>query len=162
VRKSRYMTGWLTVLVTVALYGLLTDSVLAHGRHSSGSIAVQQTETTATDFAQLEGRVDSFATIRGLACSHVANSPWETSFQARVSVVAMFAAAACGGCCDGAGCQSCHGCCYGMTGCNASHSALPGHNLFVGDVGSRGCARPGPTLVLCGQNPTPARKPPRA
>lgn len=160
-RKSRYMPGWLTLLVTVALYGLLGGSVLAHGGHSGGGIAGQQTETMASSFAHSEDRVISVASIRGMACSRVADASRETPVEARVLVFAMIADTRCGGCCDGAGCQSCHGCCYGVTGCNASHSALPGHNLYAGDVGSRGCAIPGPTLVLCGQKPTPEGKPPR-
>ena len=160
-RKSRYMAGWLTLLVTAALYGLLVSSALAHGEHSVGGIAGQQTETMAPNFAQLDDQVISVAGVRGMACSRVADAPRETPVEARVSVIAMPANTGCDGCCDGTGCQSCHGCCYGVTGCNASHSALPGHNLFVGDFGSRGCAIPGSTLALCGQNPTPEGKPPR-
>lgn len=65
-RKSRYMTRWLTVLVTVALYALLAGSVLAHG-----GIASAQTETIASSLAQLEDRVISVASIRGTACSRL-------------------------------------------------------------------------------------------
>lgn len=160
-RKSRYTARWLTLLVTAALYGLLVSSAVAHGEHSVGGIAGQQTETMAPNCSQLDDQVISVAGVRGMACLRVADARRETPVEARGSVIAMPADTGCNGCCDGSGCQSCHGCCYGVTGCNASHSALPGHNLFVGDFGSRGCAIPGPTLALCGQNPTPEGKPPR-
>ena len=168
---------WSNIGAQVAIHGWMADStgdgcaIWAVGQFcarswpstQSGGIPGQQTETMAHRFSP-NWKIRCFfcehSRLGLLACRRL---PMGNALSKHESqLLRCLRAAACGGCCDGTGCQSCHGCCYGVTGCNASHSALPGHNLFVGDFGSRGCARPGPTLALCGQNPTPERKPPRA
>jgi hypothetical protein len=159
---QRYMKCWLTLLATIALYGLLASAVLAHDGHSHARNTAQSADTLTSKVLDARNQVDHIASDQCRAFSHVAQYPRQTILQASFSVIAVATGGSCRGCCEGAGCQSCQSCCNSVTGCSMTHGALPGGGLDCPYTASRGRVMIELAQALSGRDPSPARKPPRA